>query len=93
MAGSQTLNHEIRIKIADRQLEFLENRVKELGLSSKTELIKWYIITDMAKSTSADQKSEKYQKKRVSLRGIISGSTATDADFEEAKNIWKPKSL
>ncbi|MBC8235462.1 hypothetical protein H8E77_38435 [bacterium] len=31
------------------------------------------------------------QKKRISLEGIISGSTITDKDFEEVKKQWNPK--
>jgi hypothetical protein len=30
-------------------------------------------------------------KKRISLEGIISGSTVTDEDFEEVKKQWTPK--
>jgi len=81
----------LEVEVAEIQLVFLENRAKELGLS-KEELVKWYIVNDMIKFIDAEKEVGKPDKKRISLRGIISGSMATEADFEEAKNIWKPKS-
>jgi len=48
MAKQQTLDGEIKLKVGDSELNFLENRTKELGLSSKEELLRWYIINDMA---------------------------------------------
>lgn len=89
MAKVRTLNREIRVKIAERQYEFLENRIRELGLSSMAELMRWYIANDIVKTEQPDQS----KKERISLEGVISGSTVTEEDFEEAKKIWIPKSL
>jgi excisionase family DNA binding protein len=51
-------------------------------------------VEDFIKNSSMDADDNKpKKKKRISLEGIISGSTVTDADFEEAKRIWTPKSL
>jgi hypothetical protein len=36
-----------------------------------------------------NEKIEKLQEKRKSLRGLISNTSVTDEDIEEAKNIWK----
>lgn len=36
-----------------------------------------------------NEKIEKLQEKRKSLRGLISNTNITDEDIEEAKNIWK----
>ncbi len=76
---------ELRVKIADNQLEFIENRARELGLSSKAELIRWYIMSDMAGIINVEREQNKVKKERGSLEGVISGSTVTDEDFEEAK--------
>jgi len=89
MEKSATLSHEIRVRVADRQIEFLENRSKELGLSSKSELLRWYIVSDMVKTITTEY--EKPKKKRISLEGITSGSTVTEADIEEVKKQWYPK--
>jgi excisionase family DNA binding protein len=50
-------------------------------------------VEEFIKNASIDADDNKPKKKRISLEGIISGSTVTDADFEEAKKIWAPKSL
>lgn len=90
MAGPGISTKEIKLKVADRQLEFLEKRVKELGLSSMTELLKWYIVSDMARVIDTENR----KKKRISLRGITDGNNLTDEDFKEAEKIWKvPESL
>jgi len=90
MAKPRASANEIRVKVVDRQLEFLENRAKELGLSSKAELLRWYIVSDMAKSIG---ERESKGKRRFSLRGITSGSTVTDEDLEEVKKIWESRPL
>jgi len=36
-----------------------------------------------------NEKIEKLQEKRKSLKGLISNTSVTDTDIEEAKNIWK----
>jgi len=40
-------------------MEFLEKRAKELGLSSRSELIRWYIVSDMEGSIDAKHEDEK----------------------------------
>jgi len=81
-------SYEVKTKVSDQQFEFLEKRAKELGLS-KEELLRWYVISDMVKIV--DDRQRNIGKKRFSLEGVISGSTVTDEDFEEAKRIWTPK--
>jgi hypothetical protein len=81
----------LEIKVEGSQLEFLEKRGKELGLS-KEELVKWYIVSDMAKIIDVREKN-RTKKKRFSLQGIVSAGTVTDEDIEEAKKIWQPKTL
>ena len=44
MSKPQASNHRVSVKVAERQYEFLEDRAKELGLSSKAGLLRWYII-------------------------------------------------
>ncbi len=83
MARSGVLVKEIRLKVADRQLDFLGKRVEDLGLSSMAELLKWYIVSDMARVI--DIKSR--EKKRISLRGITDGNNLTDEDFKKAEKI------
>jgi hypothetical protein len=91
MASIDTETYEVKTQVSDRQFEFLEKRAKELGLS-KEELLRWYIVSDMVRIVDDKRKNRNIEKKRFSLEGIISGSTVTDEDFEEAKNIWIPKS-
>ena len=45
----------LEIKVEGSQLEFLEKRGKELGLS-KEELVKWYIVSDMVKVIDVREK-------------------------------------
>jgi hypothetical protein len=91
MASIDTETYEVKTQVSDQQFEFLEKRAKELGLS-KEELLRWYIVSDMVRIVDDKRKNRNIEKKRFSLEGIISGSTVTDEDFEEAKNIWIPKS-
>ena len=81
----------LEIKVEGSQLEFLEKRAKEFGLS-KEELVKWYIVSDMVKAIDVREKN-RTKKKRLSLQGIVSAGTVTDEDIEEAKKIWQPKTL
>ena len=81
----------LEIKVEGSQLEFLEKRAKELGLS-KEELVKWYIVSDMVKVIDVREEN-RTKKKRFSLQGIVSAGTVTDEDIEEAKKIWQPKTL
>lgn len=79
----------LEIKIEEPQLEFLEKKAKELGLS-KEELVKKYIVSDMTKTIDAVGMEKK---KRFSLQGIVSAGTVTDEDIEEAKKIWQSQTL
>jgi len=63
--------HEIMIKVVDQQLEFLENRAKELGLS-KEDLVKNYI------TKAINNECEKIgQEQRLSLILSIKGKYAS----------------
>jgi hypothetical protein len=42
MARPEVMEYEISVKVASKQLEFLESRAKELGMS-KEELAKLYV--------------------------------------------------
>ena len=55
MAHPEVLDHEISVKVAGQQLEFLENRARELGVS-KEELIKLYI----AKAIDAEREESQF---------------------------------
>lgn len=82
MAKAQTKGSEIRVKVADQQLEFLENRAKELGLS-KAALVRWYIVNDMVK---ADQQ---VKKEPLSLKGIFKGGgPIPEEDIDEVIKEW-----
>jgi hypothetical protein len=89
MTRLNATNHRISVKIAEPQLEFLENRAKELGLSSTSELLKWFLVREMDKFITGEQKQEKSDKKRISLRGIIRDGRVTYEDIEEVKREWE----
>jgi len=78
----------LEIKVEEPQMEFLEKRAKELGLS-KEELAKLYI----AEAIDAAKEKIEIGKKRFSLQGIVSAGTVTEKDIEEAKKIWQPRTL
>lgn len=61
MAHAEVTEYEISVKVASQQLEFLESRSKELGLS-KEELIKLYITKAIDKEC---------EKSRFSLEGFF----------------------
>jgi hypothetical protein len=67
----QISGHRISVKVADRRLEFLEDRSKELGLSSKAELFRWYIVSDMAGIIGGGHNKDKPKEGHVFLEGII----------------------
>ena len=54
MAHQEVSNYEISVKVASRQLEFLESRAKELGMS-KEELVKLYIVKAIDAERSGSQ--------------------------------------
>lgn len=87
MVHSEVSDYEISLKLADRQLEFLEDRSKELGMS-KEELIRWYIVSDMAKAIDAEREHKKSEKEQFSLMGIAHDGRVTDEDIEEVVNEW-----
>ena len=89
MSRTQTLKHKVTIQIPNPQLKFLENRANELGLSSKAELIRWYIVSDMAKTTIDEHKQHGSEKKRIFLEGIISDGRVTDEDIKEVEQEWE----
>lgn len=79
MARPKVSDYEISVKLADRQLEFLENKAEELGLS-KEELVKLYI----EKAIDTEQEENQF-----SLEGLCKGGTPiTDEDIEEVINEW-----
>jgi hypothetical protein len=89
MSKLQTTKHKVTIQVVERQIKFLENRSKELGLSSKADLIKYYIVSDMAKATVDEHKQDNFDKKRISLEGIISDGRVTEEDIEEVEKEWE----
>lgn len=94
MSKLQVPNHRINVKVADRQNEFLENRAKELGLSSKAELLRWYIVSNMAKFIGTERSDNKLKEERVFLEGIISDGRMTESDIREVEKEWEtPGSL
>ncbi len=61
MAHPKVPDYEISVKVVSQQLEFLENRAKELGMS-KEELVKLYIAKAIDKEC---------EKSRFSLEGFF----------------------
>ena len=82
MLKPQVLNHKVSVKVEERQYGFLEERAKELGLSSKAELLRWYINSDMSRVIENADKSEEG---RVFLEGIISDGRVTESDIGEVE--------
>ena len=82
MKMPELVEHEITIKVADRQLELLENRAKELGLS-KEELVKRYI----AEAIGDDQQvSQKQRLARIlSIKGKYSSVLTSSDEFAQRK--------
>lgn len=85
MARPEVSDHEISVKVAGRQLEFLENRAKELGIS-KEELVKLYI----AKVIDAEREQNQF-----SLEGFFKdGPPITKEVIDEVIDEWnKTESL
>jgi len=83
MTIPETIEPEITIKIAYRQLEFLENKAKELGLS-KEELIKRYIakaIDDESSQVSREQRLAQI----LSVKGKYSSVLTNSDEFAQLK--------
>jgi hypothetical protein len=89
MPKPQVSNHRVSVKIQERQYEFLEERAKELGLSSKAELLRWYITSDMAKFIEIEKSIGKSKEERVFLEGIISDGRVTESDIREVEKEWE----
>ena len=85
MARSETIEYEISVKVVGRQLEFLEGKAKELGIS-KEELVKLYI----AKAIDAEHAEDQF-----SLEGLFKdGTPITKEIIDEVIDEWnKTKSL
>ena len=86
MLKSQASNHRVSVKVEERQYGFLEERAKELGLSSKAELLRWYINRDMSRAIENPDKSKE---ERVFLEGIISDGRVTESDIREVEKEWE----
>jgi len=69
-------SHRISVKVAEKQLKFLENRVNELGLSSTAELLRWFIIREMDKFSISEKKQEKVPEQK-------------ESEFSTAKSLLK----
>ena len=92
MAHPEVSDSEISIKLADRQLKFLENRAKELGIS-EAEVIRWYIVSDMARTADAERDLKRREEEPFSLMGIIRDGRITDKDIEEVISEWSKPEL
>ena len=88
MAHPEVSDYEISVKVAGQQLEFLESRAKELGMS-KEELVKLYI----AKAIDAERKHKPSESEQFSLMGIIRDGRITDEDIEEVVAEWNRTEL
>lgn len=78
----ELVEHEITIKVADRQLEILENRARELGLS-KEELIKRYIAEAIGAKQQISQ--EKRLARILSVKGKYSSVLTSSDEFAQRK--------
>lgn len=89
MLKPQVSNHRVSVKVEERQYGFLEDRAKELGLSSKAELLRWYINSDMAKVIVTEKNVDRSKEERVFLEGIISDGRVTESDIREVEKEWE----
>ena len=92
MAHTEVTEYEINIKVVGQQLEFLESRAKELGIS-KEEVIRWYIVSDMVKTIDAERERKLPKNEQFSLMGIIRDGRITDEDIEEVTAEWNRTEL
>jgi len=85
MACSEVSDYEISVRLADRQLEFLKNKARELGIS-KEELVKLYIT----KAIDAE-----HEENQLSLEGFFKdGPPITKEAIDEVIDEWnKTESL
>lgn len=92
MESSETLVQEVKVKLATRQIEFLKNRAKELGLSEE-DVIRWYIISDMARIIDFEREQKVVDSETFSLFGLTSDGRVTDKDIEEVIDEWNKLKL
>jgi hypothetical protein len=79
MVRSETMDYEISFRVGNKQLKFLEERARELGVS-KEELVQLYI------KEAIDAKSAGSQ---FSLEGLCKeGLPVTDEDIDEVIREW-----
>ena len=79
---AKLVEHEITIKVADRQFEILESRAKELGLS-KEELAKRYIAEAIGAKQQVSQ--EKRLARILSVKGKYSSVLTSSDEFAQRK--------
>ena len=77
----------IEIELAGPQIDFLERKAKEIGIS-KEELVRLYILSDMLKISNSDTLENKSGKERISIKGMVHDGRVTDEDIEEVKKEW-----
>ena len=92
MTRPEVSDSEISVKLADRQLKFLKNRAEQLGIS-EAEVIRWYIVSDMARAIDAERESKDREEGQFSLMGIINDGRVTDEDIEEVISEWSKSEL
>ena len=92
MARAEVSDYEISVKVASRQLEFLENRARELGIS-KEEMIRWYIVSDMIRAIDTEREHKSSESEQFSLMGIIRDGRITDEDIEKVVAEWNRTEL
>jgi hypothetical protein len=82
MKMPELVEHEITIKVADRQFEILENRAKEIGLT-KEELIKRYV----AEAIGGEQQVSQEQRLApiLSVKGKYSSVLTSSDEFAQRK--------
>jgi len=88
MARPELSDYEISVKVPSQQLEFLESRAKELGMS-KEELIRLYVV----KVIDAEREHKSSESEQFSLMGIICDGRVTDKDIEEVMAEWNRTEL
>lgn len=76
------VEHEITIKVAERQFEILENRAKELGLT-KEELIKRYVAEAIGEDQQVSQEQRLAQ--ILSVKGKYSSVLTSSDEFAQRK--------
>jgi hypothetical protein len=86
MTKIQESSHRISVKVAEPQLKFLENRAKELGLSSTAELLRWFIIREMDK-LSISEKIEQKESGFSTARSLLKFAGTWAGGKEDAEKV------